>query len=447
LGNLMRIFMTQKGESLDTARSLWAATSSPGVPASPLTRNEKADVVVVGAGYVGLSAAIHLAEAGKHVAVVDTAEPGWGASGRNNGQVIPGLKIDPDAVLHRLGEPAGERLVEWSGDAPDLVFNLIDRFRMSCQAARNGWIQPAHSRQAVKQIDKRYQQWRVRRAPVELLAPERLPTLLGTSEYYGAWLDRRGGWLNPLAYCRGLADAARDLGVRIYSRTPVLRLDHSVARWAIHTPLAEVSARQVVIATGAYCEVNLVNGLRQSIVPIRTAQVATRPLPPKVAMTILPERQGASDTRHLLTSFRVTPDGRLVMGGAGATGGVENPSLFRSLHLAAQQLFGHLGRFEWEFAWSGRLAVTADQLPHLHEPVRDLIAALGCNGRGIAISTALGKVIAERLLSPDCQDSTPIPITGIRGIPLHALCGLGVAAATQFKRIQDRFDRVRSRLA
>jgi len=397
------------------------------------------EVLMIGAGYAGLSGAIHLAQAGRTVTVVDAATPGWGASGRNNGQVIPGLKMDPDEVLRRLGDRAGERLVEWSGQAPELVFDLIHRFGLRCQSARNGWIQPAHSLESVQQIERRYRQWRVRGAPVAMLPAERLSGLLGTSEYYGAWLDRRGGWLNPLAYCRGLADTARSLGARLYSRTPVLRLHHRTDRWVASTPQAEVRARQVVVATGAYGAADLIKGLRQSIVPIRTAQLATRPLPWQAAVTILPGRQAASDTRRLLTSFRLTPDGRLVMGGAGATAGCEKPALFRSLRMAAQRLFGHLGGLEWEFAWSGLFAMTADHLPHLHEPAPNLIAALGCNGRGVAISTALGKVIANRLQNPECDD-VPLPITGIRGMPLHALRGLGVLAVTQIKRMQDGTD-------
>jgi len=270
--------------------------------------------------------------------------------------------------------------------------------------------------------------------------------MLGTSQYYGAWLDLRGGWLNPLAYCQGLVDAAQSLGVRIYARTPVLRLHQRAASWIAVTPQAETLARQVVVATGAYDAAELVAGLRRSIVPVRTAQVATRPLPWKAAMSILPGRQGASDTRRLLTSFRLTPDGRLLMGGAGATAGKEKPSLFRSLHLAAQELFGHLGTLEWEFAWSGRFAVTADHLPHLHEPAPNLIAALGCNGRGIALSTALGKVIADRLLYPESHDA-PLPVTGIKAFPLHRLRGLGVSAAARFMRMQDRVDGLCSRLS
>jgi glycine/D-amino acid oxidase-like deaminating enzyme len=360
--------------------------------------------------------------------------------------VIPGLKLDPDAVVRKLGDEAGERMIKWSGDAPELVFNLIGRFGLKCQSARSGWIQPAHSHRAVRQIERRCHQWRVRGARVEMLQPARLCRLLGTAEYHGGWLDSRGGWLNPLAYCRGLAEAAQSLGVSFYARTPVLRLvrlGHRVKRWIVCTPYADLLARQVVVATGAYGEADLIAGLRQSFVSIRTAQIATRPLPLKAAMTILPERQGASDTRRLLTSFRVTSDGRLVMGGAGATGGAENSSLFRSLQLAAQHLFGHLGMFEWEFGWSGRLAVTVDQLPHLHEPARGLIAAVGCNGRGIALSTALGKVIANRLLCPECKD-VPIPITNIRGIPLHAFRSVAVAVTTKINRLQDHADRLQS---
>ena len=149
-----------------------------------------------------------------------------------------------------------------------------------------------------------------------MLERAQLPAILGTPGFHGAWLDPRGGTIHPLSYARGLARAAASAGARLFARTRIARLDRTGESWRLETgDGGRIEARQVVVATNAYTE-DLVPWLRRSIVPLRTAQVATRPLPGPILRTILPGRQGASDTRRLLTSFRLSPDGRLMMGGS-----------------------------------------------------------------------------------------------------------------------------------
>jgi glycine/D-amino acid oxidase-like deaminating enzyme len=424
--------------------SLWVATAPPGPSAEPLSGEVLAEVTVVGGGYLGLSAALHLAEAGRSVIVLDSAEPGWGASGRNHGQIIPGLKLDPDEVVARLGPDIGERFVRWSGEAPSLVFDLIARHGLRCQAGRFGWIQPAHTPAAVTKIEARCAQWRSRGAPVEMIDAGALRASLGTSYYFGAWIDRRGGWLNPLAYSRELATASLRNGAILHSHTRAERLERvSGGGWIVHTARGSVRCDRVVIATAAYTGKELIPGLTASIIPLRSAQAATSPLSSNVAASILPGGQGASDTRRLLAAFRITPDRRLVMGGSGVTGGNEHGGLFAALHRSARELFGHLGELEWEFGWSGLLALTIDHLPHLHEPAAGLITALGCNGRGIAVSTAMGKIVSERLLGAT-EQGLPVPLTPIREIPMRRFWRLGVATALRAKRLMDAVDRRRS---
>ena len=176
--------------------------------------------------------------------------------------------------------------------------------------------------------------------------------------------------------------------------------------------------------------------------PVRTAQVATARLAPALARTILPGGQCASDTRRLLTSFRLSPDKRLVMGGSGATGGLGHAALLPRLHRAAAEMFPALGRIEWEFGWSGYFPVTTDHLPHWHESGGGLYCALGCNGRCIALSTALGKLAAERILGKQSRELAlaPVPIARVR---LHEFRHAGIAVATAVKGMQDRFDRAR----
>jgi glycine/D-amino acid oxidase-like deaminating enzyme len=430
------------GEMLDLPRSLWAATAIAAPPTAAAQGDRKADVAIIGAGYTGLSAALHLAERGLDVAVLEAAETGWGASGRNNGQVIPGMKLDPDEVEAHYGTETGGRLAKWAGDAPALVFDLIERHAIVCAPVRSGWIQPAYTRAAVRTIEARWSQWARRGADVHLIDAKDLPALLGTEAFFGAWLDRRGGSIQPLSYARGLAAAAIKAGARVFTRSMVVSMQRDAAGWTLKTPAASIQARHDVVATAAYAT-DLVPGLKRSFVPVRTAQVATRPLTPNVLKTILPGRQVASDTRRLLTSFRISPDGRLVMGGSGATGGPHLVSLEGWLHRAADELFGRLAKLNWDFGWSGYFAVTTDHAPHIHEPDPSLLIALGCNGRGIALSTAMGRLLAERILGRDARE-LEIPITRMRPVHFHAFRKIGIAAATAAKRAQDAADRRRS---
>lgn len=436
--------MTQHlaGESPQLPLTVWRLSSPPLLPCPPLQQRVEADVAVIGGGFTGQMAAITLREAGKSVVVIDAAEPGWGASGRNNGQVIPGFKWDPDEIVERYGRD-GEALVAWGGDAPRLVFETIERLGIDCSPVRKGWIQPAYTDVATKRIERRCAQWARRDACVEMLAPESLPQLLGTLIFQAGWVDRRGGSVNPLAYARGLAKAAIELGASVHAGTSARTMRRERGRWLVDcTNGAQIDARQVVVATAAYAS-DVVPGLSRSMVPVRTAQVATAPLGARMLETILPGRQCASDTRRLLTSFRISPDNRLVMGGSGATATLDHSSIVPRLHAAAKEMWGHLGPLEWEFAWSGFFAVTNDHMPHIHETADGVICALGCNGRGIGISSAMGKLMAERLLGKDAREMPLKPIP-MRPFAFHAFRTLGVAIATRYHGMRDRIDKARS---
>src|SRR5438034_4489377 len=203
-------------KALPLPPSLWAATARKARATPPLDASRKADVAIVGAGYSGLAAALQLAEAGVSVVVLEAGEPGWGASGRNGGQVIPGLKYDPDEIVGMLGAERGQRLIEFAGGTADVVFDLIEKHRMDVPLNRSGWIQGAHTAAAVDLVKSRVAQWSRLGASVQYLDKPDIDHLLGTSKYRGGWLDRRGGAIQPLSYARGLATAALAAGARIH---------------------------------------------------------------------------------------------------------------------------------------------------------------------------------------------------------------------------------------
>jgi glycine/D-amino acid oxidase-like deaminating enzyme len=419
--------------------SLWADTAIPAPRLGALADRVETDVVIVGAGYTGLSAAIHLAEAGMRCVVVDAAQPGWGASGRNNGQVIAGLKQDPDVVETLWPGRTGQRLVQFGSEAPSKVFELIERLQIDCAASNAGWIQPAFTRSGIAAVLRRSRAWQERGVAIRVLEGKALFERLGTQKYSIGWLDPRGGSVQPLSYARGLAHAALSVGVKLFERTHVRSITGTLGRFEVATDSGIAACKQVIVATGAYAE-SLVPHLARSFVAVRTAQIATLPLPHAMRAAILPLGNVASDTRQLLTSFRVSPDDRLVMGGSGATVGLDHSKIAPHLKRAGAELFGMLGKLDWQYAWSGCFALTTDHLPHMHEPQPGIHVAVGCNGRGIAVSTSLGIELAKRVAGASREDLA-VPVSDIRTVPFHAFRTLGVAAATRYKRLQDRLGR------
>src|SRR6516164_4724704 len=188
--------------------SLWAAVTPPGPGLPELTGSEKADVIVIGGGFTGLSTALHLREAGVDVAIVEAMEPGWGASGRNNGQVIPTLsRRDPEDIIAKHGA-VGERFVGLLRDSAGTLFDVARRYQIQAEQEQTGWVQPVHSPGRIKIAERRVRQWSKFGAPVELLSREQARDLLGSDAWFGGFWNRSGGHINPLALARGMARAA-----------------------------------------------------------------------------------------------------------------------------------------------------------------------------------------------------------------------------------------------
>ncbi|MFM0439549.1 FAD-binding oxidoreductase [Paraburkholderia strydomiana] len=416
--------------------SLWAATAQPAPDTPPLRESASFDVAIVGAGFTGLSTALHLAERGVKVCVLDAAEPGWGASGRNGGQVIPGLKYDPDELVQRFGETAGNRLVEVVGGAADNVFDVIDRYGIECSAVRSGWIQPAPSRAMLETVTRRARQWEARGAKVSLLDGTEVSRRLGTKSYIGGWIDHRAGSIQPLSYVRGLARAAQSLGVAVHGRTAVSRLVRNERGWRVETQGgASVEAQQVVVATNGYTGA-LWPGLRQSVIAANSFIVATRPLPTGIGDDILRGGEVASDSRRLLLYFRRDAAGRLLMGGRGPFSEPSANGDWAHLERAVELMYPQLKGIGYEYRWAGRVAITADFLPHVHEPAPGLSIALGYSGRGIAMATTVGKHLAERMCSGSAA-AFPFAVTPVRSIPFHGLQRFYITAGVAWYRLMD----------
>jgi glycine/D-amino acid oxidase-like deaminating enzyme len=416
--------------------NLWTATAAPAPSTPPPPASRRADVAIVGAGFTGLTAALHLAEQGIDTVVLDAAPLGGGASGRTGGQVIAGLKHDPDELEAMFGGERGARVVELVGNAADELFALVDRYKIDCVPVRAGWVQLAHSAEMLATVHRRAEQWQRRGAPVVLLDRRGTAELVGTDVYHGGWLDRRGGPVQPLSLTRGLARAALAAGAAVHADTRVTRLERPSARWRVRTATgATIDAERVVLATNGYTD-DLWPRLRRTVIAANSFQIATRPLPDELRRSVLPGGPVASDTRRLLRYFRLDPAGRLVMGGRGRFREPRGAADFRHVERSIAQLFPRLAGVEIEFRWAGRVALTRDHLPHLHEPAPGVLACLGYNGRGVALATSMGRYIAEYIADP-ARHPLPLPVTPIEPIPLHGMHRAYVSALAAWYRLSD----------
>jgi len=419
------------GSSADSHRaSLWQATAEePPVAAAPLAGEVEAEAAVIGGGYTGLSAALSLAEAGARVVLLEAREIGWGGSGRNGGQVIPGLKLDPSEMCARWGEARGRALARAVGGAADAVFDRIARHSIRCAPVRAGWIQAAHAAPALARVLRRAEEWRAAGAPVEILDADAVATRTGTRAYVGGWRDGRAGTIHPLSYARGLARAAQGAGAVLHGSSPVRRLSREGRSWRVETPGGLARASSVVVATNAYTD-GLIPGLARTLLTVQSMQIATAPLPEALRARILPGCECVSETRRLAFYFRLSPDGRLVFGGRGAVGDEEREGLFRALRAAMVRAYPEAAALPVEYRWSGQVALTLDGLPRLHEPAPGLFVGLGYNGRGVAMATLMGEWLAARLHR---GIEAPLPRTDIAPLPWHTLrrpaIGLGIAWA------------------
>jgi len=393
-------------------RSLWYATAPPAPETAPLAGALKADVVVIGAGFTGLSCALHLAEAGAQVVVVEAGEIGEGASGRNNGQVIPTLSRAEPTELD-------DGFAQLVCDSASFTFDLIRKHAMQCEAVQNGWVQPAHTTDRLRLTERRAREWGLRGAPVEMLDRDGVERITGSRFWYGGWVNRSGGKLNPLAYCRELARCAIAAGAAVHTQSRARHIERAGLRWRVACDNGSVTAERVVIATHATTQ-GLWPGLAQSIFPVRSYQMATAPIPQDQRETVLPFDHACSDTQGDLHFFRWDANGRLVTGGALALAWDWEARLRERIGRRVSAVFPRIGVPRFDYLWFGHVGITLDRKPHVHELGPGVLAWLGCNGRGVGLAAAIGAQFARACLGTPLGQ-LPLPFTPLSPVLGHAI--------------------------
>jgi len=389
-------------------QGLWAQSCVEAVQAPPLEGDVGADLVVIGGGFTGVSAALHAAQTGAGVRLLEARDIGHGGSGRNVGLVNAGLWSPPDEIRAQMGQSAGDRLIAALAGAPELVFSLIGQHGIACEPVRAGTLHCAHSAAGMADLRRRFTQLRASGAPVELLPHDDAVRRIGSEAYHGALFDPRAGTVQPLAYARGLARAAAAAGAHLHGQSPAQAVRREAGLWHVETPGGTVRARALLLATNAY-HLGCAGLPAPSYTAVHFFQLATAPLPEALRAQILPAGEGGWDTGLIMTSFRMDAAGRLVIGAMGDLG---HPG--GALHRgwagrALARLFPALAGQALEQAWCGRIAMTADHLPKVVRLGAAGLSVFGYSGRGIGPGTLFGRDLAAALLSDD-EGQLPVPV-------------------------------------
>jgi gamma-glutamylputrescine oxidase len=426
----------------DHPSSYWVATASDVPPFPALTTDLATDVLVIGGGFTGLSAAYHLAESGLSVAVLDAADIGWGASGRNGGMLPPRYKKGFAYLAHAYGNDVARRLHALIHEAIDTVEGIVEREGIECGFSRTGQLTAAHSREALEalQADRDWMLAEAKDGSARILDAGQTFEQVGGGQYVGAWLDPRGAGIHPLNYVRGLASALSRRGVRIHGATPVQGLHRDGDRMQAQTPAGVVTARHVVIATNAYTDLTgfAPERLDTRIVPVATSVVCTAPLSDNLAKSVIPGRQMIADTKKIMNWYRLLPNNQLMFGGRGdLTGRRDDPGIYVGLERQLSETFPQLSSAPIMQRWSGKIAITLDDLPHIGRLSDRVVFAMGYGGRGVALSNLLGKYCAA-IVRGETPDLGPMASNPFRPVPFHRFRIPGMRMVAAWWRYQDR---------
>ena len=419
--------------------NLWHATAPAAPETRPLARDITVDVAVIGGGFTGLSAALHLTEKGVKVAVAEAKMIGFGGSGRNVGLANAGMWTKPDDLIATLGAEAGTRLLTELGDGPSVVYDLIAKHEIQCEAVRNGTLHMAVGAEGLAELRDRETQWRKFGAPVEVLSAERAKTLTGAEGFAGALLDRRAGTIQPLAYARGLARAALAAGAEIYTDTPLLAAERKGDSWKLTMPGGSITAKSVILATNAYgklIERTPWTAHTEELTILPYFQFATEPLSDNIARGILPERQGCWDTGLVMTSFRMDQQNRLIFGSIGRLDALAKGTHRAFVKRSLRKLFPVIGDLRLEYWWDGRIGMTTNHLPQMHVMAPNVFSISGYNGRGIAPGTVFGRALADHVTGE--PNALPLAEKPVTPDPWRNLKSAFYHAGAQAKHFIDR---------
>lgn len=354
----------------------------------------EADICVVGAGYSGLSAAISLAEQGFKVVMVEAAEVGWGASGRNGGQVVNGLNASLDTIQRRYGQQTANFVGGLLQEGAGIIYDRVERYGINCDLKR-GNIYAAYTPKHMEELKAKQALWRSHGMDDhELLDKSQIRQHIGSDVYEGGMIDHSGAHMHPLNLALGEAAAFEGLGGKIFERSPVTKVDQDASGATVSTEKGQVRAKTALICGNAYLG-NVVPELTARVMPVSTQMMATEPLGEDRANALLPTGMCVEDVRYILDYFRLSADHRLIFGGGVVYGGTDPADVEAKLRPNMDKVFPQLKQVKVDYAWSGNFALSFSRVPQLGRLGKNIYFAHGYSGHGVTGSHLFGRILSE----------------------------------------------------
>ncbi|MCE8029367.1 FAD-binding oxidoreductase [Halomonas daqingensis] len=406
--------------------SYYAATANPSPERPALEGDIECEVCVVGAGFTGISSALHLAEQGHDVVVLEAARVGFGASGRNGGQIVNSYSRDMDVIEAKYGTDTARALGDMAFEGNRIIRERIRQYAIACDL-KNGNLFAACNRKQLEGLREHKALWeRFGNHELELLEGEAYKREIGSERYTGALVDHSGGHLHPLNLVLGQAAAFESLGGVIHERTPVSGVRHGETV-TLTTPRGSVRARRVVMAGNAYLQ-GVLPELESKSMPCGTQIVTTEPLPQALRRELIPNDMAVEDCNYLLDYYRFTADGRLLYGGGVNYGGQDPADIAAVIRPKMLKTFPQLAEVRIDFAWSGNFLMTLNRLPQFGRLNDNVYYAQGYSGHGVTCSHLAGRLIAEVMRGESARFDAfaglphlPFPGGRLLRVPLSAL--------------------------
>lgn len=414
------------GANAEHVASYYAATANPSPERPALEGDIECEVCVVGAGFTGISSALHLAEQGHDVVVLEAARVGFGASGRNGGQIVNSYSRDMDVIEAKYGTDTARALGDMAFEGNRIIRERIRQYAIACDL-KNGNLFAACNRKQLEGLREHKALWeRFGNHELELLEGEAYKREIGSERYTGALVDHSGGHLHPLNLVLGQAAAFESLGGVIHERTPVSGVRHGETV-TLTTPRGSVRARRVVMAGNAYLQ-GVLPELESKSMPCGTQIVTTEPLPQALRRELIPNDMAVEDCNYLLDYYRFTADGRLLYGGGVNYGGQDPADIAAVIRPKMLKTFPQLAEVRIDFAWSGNFLMTLNRLPQFGRLNDNVYYAQGYSGHGVTCSHLAGRLIAEVMRGESARFDAfaglphlPFPGGRLLRVPLSAL--------------------------
>lgn len=376
-------------------QSYYAASANP-VPARPELQGEtETDVCIIGAGYTGLSTALFLLENGFKVTVLEAAKVGFGASGRNGGQIVNSYSRDIDVIERSVGPKQAQLLGQMAFEGGRIIRERIAKYNIQCDL-KDGGVFAANTHKHMKHLESQKKLWeRYGHTQLELMDAKRIREVVASESYVGGMLDMSGGHIHPLNLALGEAAAVESLGGVIHEQSPAIRVERG-ANPVVHTPNGRVKAKFVVVAGNAYLG-NLLPELSAKSMPCGTQVITTEPLADDVAKSLLPQDYCVEDCNYLLDYYRLTSDKRLIFGGGVVYGARDPANIEAIIRPKMLKAFPQLKNVKIDYAWTGNFLLTLSRLPQVGRIGDNIYYSQGCSGHGVTYTHLAGKVLAEAL--------------------------------------------------